>query len=232
MTFSTVAASGRSEVPVKSTFIHFDIPLHLPMGANRRSATCPARFQLSGVGWEAAMQELCQAMAPRRQHLGDEESTPPVQQQQQRGQALKEPLDEEEYDSKEGPEDYTDGVSEISTKANSGSGTPGTPGTPSTSGGEAVVQEWTSISPRKRPAQARLDKRAAGTPPRQQQVSSQHSRNDALRCGIKGKGLSYFERINVGIEDDRDFRVVQRLIGPRGKHMQDITTRCKGAKVW
>jgi len=48
----------------------------------------------------------------------------------------------------------------------------------------------------------------------------------------KGKGLSHFRRIPVGIEDDRDFRVVQRLIGPRGKHMQDIVVESGGAKVW
>lgn len=48
----------------------------------------------------------------------------------------------------------------------------------------------------------------------------------------KGKGLSYFSRIEVGIEDDSKFRVVQKLIGPRGKHMQDIVNKSKGAKVW
>jgi len=48
----------------------------------------------------------------------------------------------------------------------------------------------------------------------------------------KGKGLSHFQRIEVGIDDDRDFRVVQRLIGPKGKHMSDITYSAKGAKVW
>jgi hypothetical protein len=42
----------------------------------------------------------------------------------------------------------------------------------------------------------------------------------------------HFQRIEVGIEDDRDFRVVQRLIGPRGRNMQDIVTDCPGAKVW
>jgi len=50
--------------------------------------------------------------------------------------------------------------------------------------------------------------------------------------GKAGKGLSHFQRIEVGIEDNRDFRVVQRLIGPKGKHMSDITSQAKGAKVW
>jgi len=47
-----------------------------------------------------------------------------------------------------------------------------------------------------------------------------------------GQGLKYFSRIEVGIEDDSEFRVVQKLIGPRGKHMQDIANKFKGAKVW
>lgn len=46
------------------------------------------------------------------------------------------------------------------------------------------------------------------------------------------KGLQHFERIEVGIEDDLTFHVVRRLIGPRGRHMQDITSVCRGAKVW
>jgi len=48
----------------------------------------------------------------------------------------------------------------------------------------------------------------------------------------KGKGLQHFRKIEVGIPDDPNFRVVQRLIGPKGKHMQDILTKSKGAKIW
>lgn len=61
---------------------------------------------------------------------------------------------------------------------------------------------------------------------------SRDEASQARKYDGKGKGLSHFQRIEVGIEDDRDFRVVQRLIGPKGKHMQDITTAAKGAKVW
>lgn len=50
--------------------------------------------------------------------------------------------------------------------------------------------------------------------------------------GGKGKGLSHFQRIEVGIDDDDEFHVVRRLIGPKGKHMQDIVTANRGAKVW
>mmetsp|Transcript_63369 Transcript_63369/g.112550 ORF Transcript_63369/g.112550 Transcript_63369/m.112550 type:complete len:261 (-) Transcript_63369:300-1082(-) len=63
---------------------------------------------------------------------------------------------------------------------------------------------------------------------------------DGMGCGCgkggkgkgKGKGLPYFHRIEVGVEDDPHFRVVQRLIGPKGKHMQDIVNESPGAKVW
>uniref|UniRef100_A0A7S2I7B5 KHDC4/BBP-like KH-domain type I domain-containing protein n=1 Tax=Zooxanthella nutricula TaxID=1333877 RepID=A0A7S2I7B5_9DINO len=48
----------------------------------------------------------------------------------------------------------------------------------------------------------------------------------------KGKGLSHFRKIDVGIQDDPNFRVVQRLIGPKGKHMQDILSKARGAKIW
>jgi hypothetical protein len=52
------------------------------------------------------------------------------------------------------------------------------------------------------------------------------------KAGGKGKGLSHFERIDVGIEEDESFRAVQRLIGPRGKNIQDITMQRHGSKVW
>jgi len=44
--------------------------------------------------------------------------------------------------------------------------------------------------------------------------------------------MLHFRKIEVGIEDDAQFRVVSRLIGPRGKHMQDILAGCHGAKIW
>jgi len=48
----------------------------------------------------------------------------------------------------------------------------------------------------------------------------------------KGLGLPHFRKINVGIDDDSRFRVVQRLIGPHGRNMQEITGKAKGAKIW
>jgi hypothetical protein len=38
-------------------------------------------------------------------------------------------------------------------------------------------------------------------------------------------------QVEVGIEDDSEFRVVKRLIGPGGEHMQRITETCLGTKV-
>jgi len=48
----------------------------------------------------------------------------------------------------------------------------------------------------------------------------------------KGLGLPHFRKITVGIDDDTRFRVVQRLIGPHGRNMQEITGKAKGAKIW
>jgi len=236
-------------VPVKSTFIHFDVPLQLPT-ALQRAATCPPRlhpslYAVGADGWEAAMQELCQVMAPRRERdgatacsegpLGSVGALLAPQLQECNDDSRSAAKDSEQQEL-ENPE--TDRISEASTKESSGAGTPEASGTPNAPDMEAAVQQWTSYAPRKRASQGRADKRASAAAAQQQtQQQSCHSSgaSDALatqRAGFKGKGLSHFERIEVGIEDDRDFRVVQRLIGPRGKHMQDITVQCKGSKVW
>lgn len=110
---------------------------------------------------------------------------------------------------------------------------------------ETVAQEestkWTSITAKKK-SKPRIDttcpaegKFQAVENSQSQSHSSQDKRDrPAPRPGYPGspKGLPFFRKIEVGIEDDMEFRVVQRLIGPRGKYMQDITERCRGAKVW
>lgn len=63
-------------------------------------------------------------------------------------------------------------------------------------------------------------------------ISQHHASPSGGKGKGKGKGLPHFDRLEVGIADDPQFRVVQRLIGPRGKHMQDIVDESKGAKVW
>lgn len=105
--------------------------------------------------------------------------------------------------------------------------------------------KWTSIAKKKSkprisdtPATSFSDGKLQGvdTNGQSQSHSSQDARRDrpAPRPGYPGspKGLPFFRKIEVGIEDDLEFRVVQRLIGPRGRYMQDITERCRGAKVW
>jgi len=232
---------------VKGTFIHFDIPLHVPT-ALQRSATCPPRIYTSccvaGVAsWEAAMQELCQAMVPRRQHDAVPTAVapvpeaqpcagPPLWQKTVTGSPQEHHAAEAECATPDLEAPDADGISEASTKESSGAGTPHTPGTPNTPEGQSAVQEWTSISSRKRSGQARTEKRASAVVPRPQNHYAAGGNDASQRIGGKGKGLSHFERIEVGIEDDKEFRVVQRLIGPRGKHMQDIVMQCKGAKVW
>jgi len=64
-------------------------------------------------------------------------------------------------------------------------------------------------------------------------AAGQHQGARAQWCSEnKAKGLQHFQRVEVGIEDDPEFRVVQRLIGPGGKYMQDIVAKSKGAKIW
>jgi len=55
---------------------------------------------------------------------------------------------------------------------------------------------------------------------------------DASKGEGKGRGLQFFRKIEVGVEDEPDFRVVSRLIGPKGRHMQDILNEAKGTKIW
>lgn len=110
---------------------------------------------------------------------------------------------------------------------------------------EALAQQeevkWTSITAKKKFKPRNIDVTASPSDakvhtPVEQSHSSPSDRRDrpAARPGYQGssKGLPFFRKIEVGIEDDMEFRVVQRLIGPRGKYMQDITEKCRGAKVW
>jgi len=119
---------------------------------------------------------------------------------------------------------------------------------------DAASQAWTSISTKRRKGKAALpwegqqqqhprqqqqqvQQPVAGSPARATQASHHSSCRDNNSHaphveGGKSRGLSHFQRIKVGIEDDPDFRVVQRLIGPRGKNVQDIVSRCNGVKIW
>lgn len=126
---------------------------------------------------------------------------------------------------------------------------------------DASSQAWTSIPTKRRKGKAvpsaegqqqqqqprqqqqQTQQPAAASPARGAAQANHHSNNRALASadhsahapraeGGKSRGLSHFQRIKVGIEDDPEFRVVQRLIGPRGKNVQDIVSRCNGAKIW
>jgi len=66
---------------------------------------------------------------------------------------------------------------------------------------------------------------------------------DSSRASSKGKNkhttnhnnktlLPHFERIPVGIEETSGFQVMKRLIGPKGRFIQDICVSSGGAKVW
>jgi len=90
--------------------------------------------------------------------------------------------------------------------------------------------KWTSVPGKKSKKLRNSDLAPARASKSQSQYSG--SRDDNSQYPGKCKGLPHFTRIEVGIEDDNEFRVVQKLIGPRGKHIQDITTESVGSKVW
>jgi len=169
---------------------------------------------------------LCHAMAPKRCHssptqcdCGSESNEAKVQAEPEQEQA------------------EADDYSEVSTTSSEGIPDTATPATSS-------MQTWTSVPSRRRvkpqashelaTCQVEEIKPARVAKPPQTTRNSQCDEGSHMRRndGGKGKGLLHFQRIEVGIEDDKDFRVVQRLIGPRGKNMQDIVTKSKGAKVW
>jgi len=117
---------------------------------------------------------------------------------------------------------------------------------------DAAAEAWTSISTKRRKGKAvllsegqqqqQVQQPVPGSPARAAQAShrsscrapplTDHNAHAPRAEGGKSRGLSHFQRIKVGIEDDPDFRVVQRLIGPRGKNVQDIVSRCNGVKIW
>jgi hypothetical protein len=141
----------------------------------------------------------------------------------------------------------TDSISVVSTKESEG-----ILNSPAAKEGErGGLQKWTTIPARKKKVNLQNEKvqaqheevQAPHTPSKRHE--GKYSSGDGVDADFeevshsrshegkgKGKGLSYFQRIKVGIEDDPEFRVVQRLIGPRGKHMQDVVVQCKGSKVW
>lgn len=62
---------------------------------------------------------------------------------------------------------------------------------------------------------------ALATPPRQMRMQK-----------AAGAMKSPTQKIKVGIEEDRCFRVVRRILGSRGECMRRIQAESKGAKVW
>lgn len=284
------AVRGRMEVPVRGTFIHFDIPQTLT-SALQRSSTCPGLLH-PGLIADSAAGELCHAMAPLCLHTGgsplsrsctqsDNDMSPMTPQpasifstksvgesSDSRQGGAKSRSQASVFDAQGSMKSRTqpdseardvspDGISEASTKESAGP-------IESPSSKDEALQTWTSIPSRKkkglaRPEQSDIRERdtreqRVPTPVAAQRLqtptkdagSERITRSENVgkggndmvyapqreKPGGKGKGLSHFERIDVGVEDDNDFRVVQRLIGPRGKHMQEITMQCKGAKVW
>jgi len=125
-------------------------------------------------------------------------------------------------------------ISDVSTKESEG--------TLLTPTADEASQKWTSVLTKKKKLQnakrappVKEAEEETAKPQKHISTSSVEKPSSAAptpRPEGKGKGLSHFQRIEVGIDDDSEFHVVRRLIGPKGKHMQDIVSACRGAKVW
>mmetsp|Transcript_114853 Transcript_114853/g.246824 ORF Transcript_114853/g.246824 Transcript_114853/m.246824 type:complete len:317 (-) Transcript_114853:381-1331(-) len=228
-------------IPVKNTFINFDVPHQALEGSRARATSCPASPN-SSPSHEAAIKELCHAMAPRAKGM---EPIGRAGRRTQRASGAKQGA---------GAGAEVDCISEVSTGVSDHETRASTTGRTASSGSLMPMSpkptQWKDVPGRKKgkmlvanqsmyhaapsdasPAFAAPTPKAKG-----QQTAQAGSREEAppqaRRNDAKGKGLSNFTRVEVGIADDRDFRVVQRLIGPKGRHMSDIVAEAKGAKVW
>ena len=93
------------------------------------------------------------------------------------------------------------------------------------------VQAWTLVRSRRK-SKASTAPVVPNPAPAITRLPYREGPSSRQRSEATGKGLSYFMRLEVGMEDDCDFRVVQRLIGPRGMHMKDILYQAKDAQIW
>mmetsp|Transcript_126426 Transcript_126426/g.357569 ORF Transcript_126426/g.357569 Transcript_126426/m.357569 type:complete len:294 (-) Transcript_126426:8-889(-) len=230
-------AGPRWTIPVKNTFIDFDVPSHLPKTRFRATSSPPSYQFTSATGvvvdWDAATQELCHAMTPmqfkvapklpnHQSHQRSKESDPCDSPKSQPCASACVACEVSPRAKQGSPGTEVDAISDVSTKA-------------SDNNVEAPVHDeagmkWTSVPGKKNKKLRNSDLVPTRASKSQSQYSS--SRDDNSQWSGKGKGLPHFKRIEVGIEDDNEFRVVQKLIGPRGKHIQDITTESVGSKVW
>lgn len=223
------------EVPVKNTFINFDVHLPAPASSFRRSVTCPPLRRCTereAADWYGATQELCHVMAPRRLkgvRPGCAASTAGADCSAVAAAIVAvavAPLL---------------GAAAAASSAPHGRRATGSSGKDDTVTDTYAIDEGmlsdvstkesedTTHSPAYREASDRVKPLGGQCEDSGVEVKANLVET---RADGKGKGLAYFDRIKVGIEDDQDFRVVRRLIGPSGKHMQDITRRCWGSKVW
>lgn len=192
------------EVTAKNTFIQFDTKEQ--PSARQRSSTCPARPQSGNCDED----EIVWVLATQ------ELCHAMYPRRRVEAVSLQEPQPVE-----------VDAISQVSTTSSERSHEEAALALPE--------QTWTSVPTKRKvkpSAVAEVPKEVSRAPPARKQPVLRERASSRQRNDGKGKGLSHFMRVEVGIEDDRDFRVVQRLIGPRGKNMQDITYRAKGAKVW
>lgn len=230
------AAGPRWTIPVKNTFIDFDVPAQLPKARPRATSSPPSLQSTYTTGcvcnWETATQELCHAMSPMNFKVAPTLPNPQMLQCINESDPCDSPISrpcasasvarEVSPSAKQGNQGTeVDAISDVSTKASDVNY--------DVPAHDDSALKWTNVPGKKNKKIRNVDL----MPSRASKSNSHYNnRDDSSQWSGKGKGLPHFKRIEVGIEDDNDFRVVQKLIGPRGKHIQDITTESQGSKVW
>lgn len=224
------AVDHRWTIPVKNTFINFDLPPAWST-ARLRSSTCPPSLQTVYGGrrstWEDAAPELCHAMAPMlcrreiprsgRGRNGTTQATLGI---------VTSPAEDQHGN-------VVDAMSEMSTASSERVRDKAIAQEP-----DAQAQTWTNVPARRKPKQplasaARNDRPARAESGQSINLAPALASSVPARSKGHGKGMSYFRRIDVGVIDDPYFRVVQRLIGPKGEYMRDIVKEAyNAAKIW
>jgi|ERR1712216_173221 len=90
--------------------------------------------------------------------------------------------------------------------------------------GRTQSAEWTQVSSVKKAKKKQRASQRAG--------ERASEKNDTAHSSPGWADRTFFQKQDVGIDDDIDFRVVRRLLGPSGENLKHITDEVQGAKVW
>jgi len=236
-----VAGIPEMKLPVKNTFINFDNPTLLSSMGLMRSVSCPQLLpgRCSAHGGSAGSrvdapchrkgtpQILCHAEAPKKGIHAEGIIFAPGHFVRCSAKAINTAMQDEINSSEtsgfatpaSSPRCFCSAVSQASC-------TPRLSVTGSLEDGTQSVEsaEWThEPSARKASKLQRAPHRACG--------GAQGRQATTVAPGCSNRA-GFFEKHDVGIEDDNAFHVVQRLLGPDGENLEHIADESNGAKVW